>query len=446
LEVKSEVEIIERGFLGAILMDPDNMDLLINVNSDWFTSNGRALIFNTMKDIYSAGRTIDAITIRSRIAGSKVEYKNETIEDVYSMLKDEDINPANFTSYQESLEEKFLQRTMSLSLRASVSKVQDAEIGSIKEVIDEVEGDLFKVSQSSESFNTTIRLGNVGVEYMKKLKAIRESGQQPFVAETGLRDIDKLIGGFSEGEFILLAARPSMGKTALALQIARNNIAKDRAVGFISLEMSQEGIFLRQLSSISKINSMRIRSGQITKVEFDYLAKVWSDINADPFYIDDKAPLNEASLRGIARRMVALYDVKFLIVDYLQLMDSSKDKENRQQEISSISRAFKNLSKELNIPIMALSQLSRAVEGRNPPRPMMSDLRESGSLEQDADVILFIYRPEYYNIDAFADGSPTTGLAEIIVGKARNAETGSTNTVFIKDTGRFENLARENIN
>jgi replicative DNA helicase len=289
-------------------------------------------------------------------------------------------------------------------------------------------------------------LGNVGVDYMKKLKTIRESGVPPFVAETGLRDIDKLIGGFSEGEFILLAARPSMGKTALALQIARNNIAKGRAVGFITLEMSKEAIFLRQLSSTSRINSMRIKSGQITKVEYDYLASVWSDMNAEPFYIDDKAPLNETSLRGIARRMVSLFDVDFLIVDYLQLMDSSKGKESRQQEISCISRAFKNLSKELKIPIMALSQLSRAVEARNPPRPMMSDLRESGSLEQDADAIIFIYRPEYYNIDSFPDGSPTTGLAEIIVSKARNAETGSINTVFIKDTGRFENLAKDNIN
>ena len=446
MEIKSETEIIERGFLGAILMNPSNMDLLINVNREWFTSNGRALIFNSMKDLYGAGRTIDAITIRSKIADSKVEYKNETIKNVYDMLKDEDINPANFISYQESLEEKFLQRTMSLSLKTSISKVQDAEMGAIKDVIDEVESDLFKVSQSSESFSTTIRLGNVGIDYMKKLKKIRESGLPPFVAETGLRDIDKLIGGFSEGEFILLAARPSMGKTALALQIARNNIAKGRAVGFISLEMSQEAIFLRQLSSTSKINSMRIRSGQITKVEFDYLASVWSDMNAEPFYIDDKAPLNETSLRGIARRMVSLFDVEFLIVDYLQLMDSSRGKESRQQEISVISRAFKNLSKELNIPIMALSQLSRAVESRNPPRPMMSDLRESGSLEQDADVVIFIYRPEYYNIDSFPDGSPTTGLAEIIVSKARNAETGSTNTVFIKDTGRFENLAKENIN
>ena len=306
--------------------------------------------------------------------------------------------------------------------------------------------DLFKVSQSSESFNTTIRLGNIGVEYMKKLKTIRESGFPPFIAETGLRDIDKLIGGFSEGDFVLMAGRPSMGKTALALQVARNNIDKDRAVGFITLEMSKESIFLRQLSSTSKINSMRIRSGQITQVEFDYLASVWSDINDSPFYIDDKVPLNETSLRGIARRMVSLYKVDFLIVDYLQLMDSSKKSENRQQEISSISRSFKNLAKELSIPIMALSQLSRAVEARNPPRPLMSDLRESGSLEQDADIILFIYRPEQYNIETFPDGSPTTGLAEVIVGKARNAETGSTRTVFIKDTGRFENLAKENIN
>lgn len=190
---------------------------------------------------------------------------------------------------------------------------------------------------------------------------------------------------------------------------------------------------------------MRIRSGQITQVEFDYLSSVWRDINDSPLYIDDKSPINETSLRGIARRMVSLYGINLLVVDYLQLMDSSKDRENRQQEITSISRALKNLAKELKIPVMALSQLSRAVESRTPPRPMMSDLRESGSLEQDADVIIFIYRPEYYGIETFPDNSPTTGLAEIIVGKARNAETGFTRTVFIKDTGRFENLAKENI-
>ena len=446
MHLESEVMVVEDGFLGAILMDPKNIDFMGNVNEDWFTSSSRALIFNSIKDLYVSGKTIDTITVRSKISDSKLVYKDDTIKELYEILKNEDINPGNFKSYQEELEEKFLQRSMSLSLKISISKIQEARTGHIRETIDEVESDLFKVSQSGESTNSTIRLGNIGVEYMKKLRNIRENGVAPFVAETGLRDIDRLIGGFVKGDYVILAARPSMGKTALALQIARNNIGKGRSVGFISLEMSSEGIFLRQLSSVSKINSMRIQSGQITEIEFDNLSSVWKQINADPFYIDDKTPINETTLRGVARRMVSMHDVEFIIVDYLQLMDSSSGKENRQQEISTISRAFKNLAKELKIPIMALSQLSRAVEARNPPRPMMSDLRESGSLEQDADIILFIYRPEYYNIDAFPDGSPTTGIAEIIVGKARNAETGSTKTIFMKDIGRFANLAREDIN
>ena len=354
-------------------------------------------------------------------------------------------NPANFESYQSSLEEKFLQRTMALSLQNSVLKVQTAEMGSIKDVIDEVESDLFNVSQSGESFNSTMRLGDGGVRYMKRLREIKETGIPPFVADTGLRDIDRLIGGFSDGDFILLAARPSMGKTALALQVARNNIAKSRPVGFITLEMSSDSLFLRYLSSVSKINSMRIMSGQVTQPEFDFLAKTQKDINEQPLYINDKSSLTDTSLRGIARRMVSLQGIKILFIDFLQLMDSSKSKENRQQEVSQISRSLKSLAKELKIPVVALSQLSRAVESRTPPRPMMSDLRESGSLEQDADIVLFIYRPEYYNIDTFPDGSSSTGLAEIIVGKARNAETGSTKTVFSKDIGTFNNLAREDI-
>jgi len=445
LEIGSDVEIIECGFLGAILMNPKNMDLVGGVNGDWFTSNRRVLIFNSMKELYGSGKTIDPITIKSRIADCKIDYKNDAISEIDLLFNNKDVNPANFESYQSSLEEKFLQRTMALSLQNSVLKVQTAEMGSIKDVIDEVESDLFNVSQSGESFNSTMRLGDVGVRYMKRLREIKETGIPPFVADTGLRDIDRLIGGFSDGDFILLAARPSMGKTALALQVARNNIAKSRPVGFITLEMSSDSLFLRYLSSVSKINSMRIMSGQVTQPEFDFLAKTQKDINEQPLYINDKSSLTDTSLRGIARRMVSLQGIKILFIDFLQLMDSSKSKENRQQEVSQISRSLKSLAKELKIPVVALSQLSRAVESRTPPRPMMSDLRESGSLEQDADIVLFIYRPEYYNIDTFPDGSSSTGLAEIIVGKARNAETGSTKTVFSKDIGTFNNLAREDI-
>ena len=445
MEKTNELEIIEYGFLGAILGNPKNMDQMINVTKEWFSSANRGLIFDSMLGLYRDGKPVDPINVKSKIMSSNFPYKQYSFNEVDVILNIADINPANFESYQAHLEEKFLQREVSLSLNNSIDKVKRAELGTVKGTIDEIESELFTIAQRSESLNTTFSLGDIGVNYMKKLKDIKDNGMPPFIADTGLRDIDRCLGGFEAGDLIYLAARPSMGKTALALQFARNNIKKDRAVGIISLEMASEGIFLRQLSSVSKINGLRIRSGQVTQPEFDFLAKTWKEINKQPLFINDQTPLNEINLRGIARRMVGNHDIKLLIIDYLQLLDCSLRKENRQQEISSISKALKALAKELKIPVLALSQLSRAVESRTVPRPVMSDLRDSGTLEQDADIILFIYRPEYYGIETFADGSPSTGQAEIIVGKARNADTGSAKTIFQKDVGRFENLAKEEL-
>ena len=426
---------IQNAFLGSIIKQPDNMDKLGKVHRNWF-DGGNKFVYDALLMLYTNNRGIDISTVTDQLKGLlDNKYKDSFLKDILSS----EFNPANFETYQNRLEEEYLRESVVIQMNESTSAIEKAIPGKIKEVVDIAEGKIFQISQDMISTNTLQRMGDVGVKVMKDIRSYKEDGVQPFMATTGLTDIDHMIGGFKAGEFIILAAAASMGKTALLLQILRNNIANNLSVGMISLEMNKGAMFYRHLSAESNIDSLRVMAGNITSNEFDRCVMAWKRINEMKFCIDDNSGLNEVTLRGTARRMVRLYDIKLLGVDYIQLMDCSDNRENRQQEISKISRSMKNLAKELGIPIVVLSQLSREVSSRNPPVPRLSDLRESGALEQDADDVLFIYRPEYYDLPTFRDGTPSTGFAEIIIGKARNGQTGSQKTVFMKDRGTFEN-------
>jgi replicative DNA helicase len=426
---------IQNAFLGSIIKQPDNMDKLGKVYRSWF-DGGNRYVYDALLMLYTNNKGIDVVTVTDQLKGILGDkYKDNFLKNVL----DAEFNPSNFETYQNRLEEECLRRSMVIQLNESILAVEKASPGNVKSIVDTAEGKIFQISQDMISTDTLQRMGDVGVEVMKEIRSYKEDGVPSFMANTGLTDIDAMIGGFKAGQFIILAAAPSMGKTALLLQILRNNIASGVSVGMISLEMNKGSMFYRHLSAESDIDSLRIMAGNITSNEFDRCVAAWKRINEMSFCIDDNSGSNEVILRGAARRMVKLYNIKLLGVDYLQLMDCSDRVENRQQEISKISRSLKNLSKELAIPIIVLSQLSREVSSRNPPIPRLSDLRESGALEQDADDVIFIYRPEYYDLPSFRDGTPSTGFAEIIIGKARNGRTGSQKTVFMKDRGTFEN-------
>lgn len=430
---------IENAFLGSLIKDPENLNVLGKASRNWFSGNNK-YVFDSIIYLYSNGKGVDTFTVTDKIKGLLGDkYRDSIVADVL----EGEFNPANFETYQDRLEEEYLRKIMLSELNKSIKSIEEATPGEVKTIVDEAEGKIFQISQDITSVNSLRKMGDVIVDLMKKVRSYKEDGAVPYMANTGLIDIDEMLGGFKAGEYSLLAATPSQGKTALALQILRNNIADGRAVGMISLEMTSEAMALRHISAETKIDSLRINSGSITSNEFDSCVAAWKRIDEMDFHIDDTSALNEVTLRGIARRMVKMYDIKLLAVDFIQEMECSQRKESRQQEMTKISRSLKNLAKELKIPLLVLSQLSREVVSRNPPIPRLSDLRESGALEQDADNVLFIYRPEGYNLPTLMDGTtPSTNGANIIIGKARNGRTGNTIVRFLKDRGTFEGAYR----
>lgn len=427
---------IENAFLGSLIKEPENLEVLGKVTRNWFSGNN-VYVFDSILFLFNNGMGIDKFTVNDKLKGLLGDkYKSSTIDTIL----DVDFNPKNFETYQSRLEEEHLRKTMVSELYDSISKIEKASSGEVREIVDSSEGRIFQVSQDVTTSNRLRKMGDVGIDVMKEVKSYKEDGVIPYVSNTGLVDLDAMIGGFKAGEYTMLAATPSQGKTALALQMLRNNLADGRAVGMISLEMTSESVFLRHVSAEAKIDSLRIRTGNITANEFDKCAAAWKRINDMPFYIDDSFDINEVNIRGIARRMVKMYGIKLLAIDFIQEMSCSERKESRQQEITKISRSFKNMAKELDLPILVLSQLSREAVKRNPPVPRLSDLRESGSLEQDADNVIFIYRPEQYGLPFLMDGvTPSTNSANLIIGKARNGQTGYTTVRFLMDRGTFEN-------
>jgi replicative DNA helicase len=312
------------------------------------------------------------------------------------------------------------------------------------ELLDFAEHKFFEISQESISkgyvkINPVIHDVMAEIESLHDRKTIEEGVTG---VPSGLRALDKITTGFHETDLIILAGRPGMGKTALALNIARNVAVKYQfPTAFFSLEMGAKQLALRLISAESGIPLQKIRTGRLNDEEFVQIAKNLGNLSQAPLYIDDTPGLNILTLRSRARRLKAEADIKLILIDYMQLMEGPKS-ESRQIEITMISRALKNLAKELDIPIIALSQLSRAVESRNDKKPLLSDLRESGAIEQDADLVMFVYRPEYYKLEKFPDNREidTYNKMQILIEKHRNGPTGSCIVHFAKEVGRIYDL------
>jgi len=278
---------------------------------------------------------------------------------------------------------------------------------------------------------------------MEQIEMLSQNSSAITGVPTGFSDLDEKTAGFQKGDLIIVAARPSMGKTAFTLNLAQHAaISARKAVAFFSLEMSKESLVQRMLTSEARVDAGRVRTGRLRDDDYPRLAQAAGLLNTAPVYIDDTPAISILEMRAKARRLKAdRPDLAMIIVDYLQLMQSGSKSENRQQEVAEISRGLKALAKELELPVIALSQLSRAVESRPDKRPMMSDLRESGSIEQDADVIMFLFRPEYYYGPVDKDGNSLEGRAEVIIGKQRNGATGTVPLIFHKEFTRFENFS-----
>jgi len=430
----------EQSVLGSVLVDSSVLERLEGlIRADSFYKIGHQKIWRAMERLAAAGEPIDLVTLSEELkrAGELDEVGGYT----YLVgLAEQTPTAAYAEHYARIVAEKATLRRL-IAAAGEVMRLAYDEAGSVEEILDRAGQKILEVQKdgSRRDFASMNELVHQTFEHIHKLY---ENQGVPSGVRTGFRELDQMIGGLEPGSLTIIAARPSMGKTSLALTIAQNAALKEKVpVGIFSLEMPAIQLVTRIITAEARIDMNRLRQGQLSERDFQRLVDVAGRISEAPIYIDDTPDLTLLELRARARRLASQYKLGLIIVDYLQLMSGaagSVKSENRQQEIAAISRGLKSLARELDLPVVALSQLSRAVESRPNKRPMLSDLRESGSIEQDADLVLFIYRDEYYN-----PHSEKAGIAEIIVGKQRNGPTGTVELQFHAAHVRFNDLARE---
>ena len=429
----------ERSVLGAILISNDAFNHAAElIDSRDFFRDAHRRIFDKMVALSERGDAIDFITLKEELgrAGDLEEVGGPAY---IAALTDGVPRSANVEYYARIVKEKSTLRNLIHSANKILAEAYEAE-QEPDLLLDEAERAIFAIAEDR------IRAGFVPLrDLVQSSFTTIEKLQQTKGAVTGVpsgfADLDEITTGFQPGDLVVVAARPSMGKTSLVLNMTQYiGTSTDMTVGFFSLEMSKEQLFMRMLTSEARIDAHRFRTGHLTEKDYGKLSHALGTLAESRVFIDDSASIGVLEMRAKARRLKAEHGLNLLVVDYLQLMQGRGRFESRQQEVSAISRSLKGLAKELNIPIIALSQLSRAPEGRTDHRPQLSDLRESGAIEQDADLVMFIYRPEVYEKEETKPEDE--GVAEIIIGKQRNGPIGSVRLSFLNQYTRFENYAR----
>jgi replicative DNA helicase len=430
----------ERSVLGAILIHNDAFNHAAElIDSRDFFRDAHRRIFERMVALSERGDAIDFVTLKEELSRSG-ELEEIGGPAYIAALADGVPRSANVEYYARIVKEKSTLRNLIHSANKILSEAYEAE-QEPDVLLDEAERAIFAIAEDR------IRAGFVPLRDLVQgsFAAIEKLQQHKGLVTgvpTGFADLDEMTAGLQPSDLVLVAARPSMGKTSFVLNVAQHvGTATQMTVGFFSLEMSKEQLFMRMLTSEARIDAHRFRTGYLSEKDYGRLSHALGTLAEARVFIDDTASIGVLEMRAKARRLQAEHGLHLLIVDYIQLMQGRGRFENRQAELASISRSLKGLAKELNVPIVALSQLSRAPETRSDHRPQLSDLRESGALEQDADVVLFIFREEQYRD---ADGQPNEqaeGVAEIIIGKQRNGPTGFVKLAFVKEHTRFENLA-----
>ena len=434
---------LEEAVLGAMLIDKKGVDEVIDIlQPDAFYKTAHQKIFEAIFQLFQDSQPVDLLTVSSEL---RKKGKLETVGGEFYLvqLSQRVASSAHIEFHARIILQKFIQRSL-IKISNEIIESSYKDSTDVFDLLDEAESKLYEVNQgnikrSSESAQ------NLVIEAKKRIEEISKRDGLSGVS-TGFEKLDKLTSGWQPSDLIIIAARPGMGKTALTLSMARNiAVTKQIPVAFFSLEMSSVQLITRLISAETGLSSEKLRTGKLADHEWQQLNVKVTDLEKAPLFIDDTPSLSIFDLRAKSRRLSSQHGIKLIVVDYLQLMTAgtSTKSGNREQEISTISRNLKALAKELDIPVIALSQLSRAVETRGgTKRPMLSDLRESGAIEQDADIVSFIYRPEYYNIDEWDDDerSPSEGQAELIVAKHRNGGLDNIRLKFIGHLGKFEDL------
>ena len=439
---------LEEVVLGAMLIDKKGVDEVIDIlKPEAFYKESHQHIFSAIKKLFEDGQPIDLLTVSSYL---KKEKKLESVGgDFYLIQLTQKVSSSAHIEYHSRIVlQKYIQRSLIQISNEIIEEAYD-ESTDVFDLLDNAESKLYDVTQgninkSSETAQSLVIQAKKRIEEIANQKGL--SG-----IPSGFDELDELTSGWQPSDLIIVAARPGMGKTALTLSMARNiTVEQNIPVAFFSLEMSAVQLITRLISSETELSSEKLRTGKLEKYEWEQLNVKVKNLEKAPLFIDDTPSLSIFDLRAKARRLASQHGIKLIVVDYLQLMTSGTSNKtgNREQEISTISRNLKALAKELDVPVIALSQLSRAVETRGgAKRPLLSDLRESGAIEQDADIVSFIYRPEYYGIEEWDDGeaSQTKNEAEFIVAKHRNGGLDNIRLKFIGQFGRFENLSVETL-
>lgn len=425
----------ESSVLGGILLDNEAVNQVLELlrPEDFYRESHRK-VFRAIVELSDRSEPVDLITL-SDFLKSRSELEAVGGTAYLASLADFVPTAANISHYARIVREKSILRSL-ISKATEIATRGYEELGNVEEFLDSAEKVIFDISEKKIKASF-VAVGDMIKDTLKTVEKLYERKEMVTGVPTGYSDLDKLTAGLQPAELIIVAGRPGMGKTAFALNIAANAAFTGAGVAVFSLEMAKEQLVLRMLCSEARVDSSKVRSGYLGERDFPQLAKAAGRLHEAPIYIDDTPAISVLELRAKARRLVRDRSKKIglIVVDYLQLMRGMGTASNREQEISEISRSLKALAKELSVPVIALSQLNRRVEDRGDRRPMMSDLRESGAIEQDSDVIIFIYRDEVYN----KSDESKKGLAEIIVAKQRNGPIDTVTLTFLNEYTRFEN-------
>ncbi len=430
----------ERALLGSIMLRPEVMtDVIEIINPKCFYVEKHRIIYTTMLELFSKSRPIDLLSLSTRLEERELleqmggsSYLTELVNAVPSA--------ANAKHYADIIQKKYLMRNL-INTANEINQMGYDETSEIEETLDQAEKKIYEVTNLMNSTNFVELGGELG-EAFERLEKLSKSGDEMRGVPTGFRDLDAMLSGFQKSDLIILAARPSMGKTSLALDIARQSATlHGKSVCIFSLEMSSQQLVDRMLAAESQVDAWKLRVGKIKgENDFKALRDALGRLSSAPIYIDDQPGNNILKMRSVARRIKRDKGLDLIVVDYLQLMMPSgrfKNSDNMVQQVTEISRSLKILARELDVPVVALSQLSRAVESRG-GRPRLSDLRDSGSIEQDADVVMFIHREDKYD-----DNSERPNIANIWIEKHRNGPTGKVELYFDDKKTTFRTLAQE---
>ncbi len=428
----------EQSVLGSILIDSDALARVIEIlKPEDFYEPAHRLIYDVILELFDRGKAVDLITVSEALKKrgkfeeiGGIDYLTELIHTVPTAV--------NADYYAQIVKEKAILRAL-IRAGTEIARLGYEEGRPPEQLVDDAERLLFDIIRRGEEGGFK-HISGVVSPLIDEIERRYGEGREVTGVPSGFVELDRLTSGFQPSSLNIIAARPSMGKTAFATNIAVFAACKERIpVAIFSLEMSKEQLAQRMLSAEARIDAHRIRTGFLSDQEWRRLAEVAARLSEAPIYIDDTPNISIAEIRARSRRLKAEVNLGLIVVDYLQLVQLRRRVENKQQEVSEVSRSLKALARELDVPVVALSQLSRAVEQRQDRRPQLSDLRDSGAIEQDADLVAFIYREEVYRSDA------DTGIAEIIIGKHRNGPVGTVKLRFFKEYTRFENLISEDI-